>query len=81
MPVYPEPHHRAAALMQQHACVPALEDRNELFGAVVAAAYLTASGMTVTLEPKAAAALAARVHDGIGVRDLAHEIKREWITG
>ncbi|MFD0032551.1 fic family toxin-antitoxin system, toxin component [Streptomyces sp. NPDC127172] len=79
-PVYPGPHHRAAALMHLLVRVPALEARNELFGAAVAAAYLTASGLTVTVEPKEAVALATRVRDGLGVRDLAYEIKREWIT-
>lgn len=81
VPVYAEPHHRAAALMHQLIRVPALESRNALFGAVVAAAYLEASGLTVTVGPKDAAALAARVvRDELGVRDLADEIRREWIT-
>jgi hypothetical protein len=79
--VYPEPHHRAAALMQLLVRVPALGARNELFGAVVAAACLTASGLRVTVEPKDAVALAARVRDGLGVRDLSAEIRREWLTG
>ncbi|NUR01391.1 MAG: fic family toxin-antitoxin system, toxin component [Streptomyces sp.] len=77
-PVYAEPHHRAAALMQLLIRVPALEARNELFGAVVAAAYLTASGVPVTVDAKDAVALAARVRDGLDVRDLADEIRREW---
>ncbi|MGW5124580.1 fic family toxin-antitoxin system, toxin component [Streptomyces sp. NPDC004069] len=81
VPVYAEPHHRAAALMQLLIQVPALESRNELFASVVAAAYLTASGLTVTAEPKDAVALAARVSDGLSVRDLAHEIRRGWIAG
>ncbi|WP_018569268.1 hypothetical protein [Streptomyces sp. PsTaAH-124] len=80
VPVYPEPHHRAAALMHQLARVPALEVRNELFAAVVAAAYLTASGLTVTVEAKDAAVLASRARDGLGVRDVAHEIKQSWIA-
>ncbi|GGW56753.1 hypothetical protein GCM10010503_37460 [Streptomyces lucensis JCM 4490] len=54
--------------------------RNELFGAAVAAAYLTASGLTVTVEAKEAVALASRVRDGLGVRDLAVEIQRDWIA-
>lgn len=80
VPVYAEPHHRAAALMHLLVRVPALEARNELFGAIVAAAYLTASGVPVTVKPTDAAALAARVRDGLDVRDLAQEIKREWIV-
>ncbi|MGW3496332.1 fic family toxin-antitoxin system, toxin component [Streptomyces sp. NPDC001020] len=80
-PVYLEPHHRAAALMHLLVRVPALEARNELFSAAVAAAYLTASGMTVTVEPKDAVALTARVRAGLGVRDLAYEIRRDWLAG
>ncbi|MFF7977165.1 fic family toxin-antitoxin system, toxin component [Streptomyces sp. NPDC007905] len=79
-PVYPEAHHRAAALLHLLVRVPALESRNELFGAAVAAAYLTASGLTVTVEAKEAVALASRVRDGLGVRDLAAEIRRDWIA-
>jgi hypothetical protein len=45
VPVYPEPWHRAAALMELLICVPALKSRNELFGATVAASYLNASGV------------------------------------
>lgn len=80
MPVYSEPHHRAAALMQTLVRLHALEARNELFGAVGAAAYLTASGLTATVDAKDAVALATRVRDGLGVRDLAVEIRREWIA-
>ncbi|MFE5037141.1 fic family toxin-antitoxin system, toxin component [Streptomyces sp. NPDC056683] len=79
-PVYPEPHHRAAALMHLLVRVPALEARNELFGAAVAAAYLTASGLTVTVEAKEAVALATRVRDGLGVREVAEEIRRMWLA-
>ncbi|WP_434975170.1 hypothetical protein [Streptomyces collinus] len=49
--VYPEAHDRAAALLHLLVRVPALESRNELFGAAVAGAYLTASGLTVTVQP------------------------------
>jgi hypothetical protein len=78
--VYAAEHHRAAALMHLLIRVPALESRNELFGAVVAAAYLTASGVPVTVDAKDAVALAARVRDGLGVRELADEIKRDWVA-
>lgn len=79
--VYAEPHHRAAALMHQLIRVPGLENFNELFGAVVATSYLAASGLTVNVQPKAAADLAARIARGeAGVRQTAEEI-REWITG
>lgn len=67
--------------MHQLIRVLALGARNELLGAVVAAAYLIASGLRVTVEAKEAVALAGRVRDGLGVRDLAGEIRREWIAG
>ncbi|MFI5814868.1 fic family toxin-antitoxin system, toxin component [Streptomyces sp. NPDC051643] len=77
--VYSEPHHRAAALMHLLVRVPALESGNELFGAVVAAAYLEGSGAQVTVAAKDAAALAARIRDGLGVREVAAEIRRTWL--
>ncbi|QIP74710.1 fic family toxin-antitoxin system, toxin component [Streptomyces sp. VN1] len=80
VPVYAEPWHRAAALMHLLIRVPALEFRNEAFGAVVAAAYLSACGLPVTVAPKDAVALATRVQAGLGVRDLAAEIRRDWIS-
>lgn len=77
--VYTEPHHRAAALMHQLIRVPGLESINELFGVVVAHAYLAASGLTVYPNPKAAADLAARISRGeTDVRQAAEEI-RAWI--
>ncbi|MEU6006723.1 fic family toxin-antitoxin system, toxin component [Streptomyces sp. NPDC047453] len=79
--VYTQPHHRAAALMHQLIRVPGLETFNELFGVVAAPSYLAASGLTVIVEPKDAVALAAQVRDGLGLRDLADEIRREWIAG
>ncbi|MFE2431597.1 fic family toxin-antitoxin system, toxin component [Streptomyces sp. NPDC059373] len=80
-PVYTEPHHRAAALMHQLIRVPALEYANGLFGAVVAASYLTVSGAIVVVAPKQAANLAARIdREALGVRQVAEEI-REWIAG
>ncbi|MGW1712500.1 fic family toxin-antitoxin system, toxin component [Streptomyces sp. NPDC002156] len=77
-PVYAEVHHRAAALMHQLIRCPALEYANELFGAVVAAAYLTTSGSVVTADFKQAGDLAERIaRDGLDVREVADEIK-EW---
>ena len=73
--VHTEPHHRAAALMHQLVRCPALEYANELFGAVVAASYLTVSGAVVTATPKEAADLAERIGDGLDVRDVAEELK------
>ncbi|MFD8375793.1 fic family toxin-antitoxin system, toxin component [Streptomyces sp. NPDC059688] len=75
-PVYAQVHHRAAALMHQLIRVPALEYANELFGAIVAAAYLSASGAMVTVDHKQAADLAERIaQDGLDVREVADEIK------
>ncbi|MET9905144.1 hypothetical protein [Streptomyces sp. NPDC006446] len=49
---------------------------NELFGAVVAASYLSVSGVIVDVQPKQAAALAARIsRDALDVRSVAAEIK------
>jgi prophage maintenance system killer protein len=76
--VYGGVHHRAAALMHQLVRVPALEHSNELFGAVVAASYLAASGVVVTATAKQAASLASRIRDGLDVRTTAEEI-RGWI--
>ncbi|MEV6011290.1 fic family toxin-antitoxin system, toxin component [Streptomyces sp. NPDC051976] len=77
--VYTDVHHRAAALMHQLVRVPALEHSNELFGAVVAASYLAASGVVVTATAKQAASLAAQVREGLDVRSTAEEI-RGWIA-
>jgi prophage maintenance system killer protein len=75
-PIYTEVHHRAAALMHQLIRCPALEFGNELFGAVVAASYLTVSGAVVTVNHKEAADLAERIaRDGLDVRLVAEEIK------
>ncbi|MFJ8727175.1 fic family toxin-antitoxin system, toxin component [Streptomyces sp. NPDC093269] len=80
-PVYTEAHHRAAALMHQLIRCPALEHSNARFGAVVAASYLTVRGVIVDVQPKQAAALAARIsRDALDVRVIADEI-REWIAG
>ncbi|RII06899.1 Toxin Doc [Streptomyces sp. YIM 130001] len=76
--VYAEPHHRAAALMHQLVRVPALEARNKLFAAVVAASYLSISGCFVTVSAKTAADLAERIErDSLDVRSAAAEI-RGW---
>ncbi|WP_201300693.1 fic family toxin-antitoxin system, toxin component [Streptomyces sp. HF10] len=76
-PVYPEPHHRAATLMHQLVRVPALEAGNELFGAVVAAVYLTASGLTIVAVEGVRRLGRARPRRPRHPRDLAHEIRRE----
>ncbi|MER7757121.1 fic family toxin-antitoxin system, toxin component [Kitasatospora sp. NPDC097643] len=78
VPVYAGAHQRAAALMHQLIRVPALEFANEHFAAVVAASYLSASGVIVTAEPKQAVDLATRIRDGhTDVREAATAI-RTW---
>jgi death-on-curing protein len=78
VPVYGAVHQRAAALMHQLIRVPALESVNEHFAAVVAASYLSASGVIVTAEPKQAVDLAARIRAGnADVRETADAI-RTW---
>ncbi|MEY9964366.1 prophage maintenance system killer protein [Streptacidiphilus sp. MAP12-16] len=78
VPVYADVHHRAAALMHQLVRVPALDFANEQFAAVVAASYLTASGVVVVAEAKQAVELALRIRDGqADVRQCAEAI-RTW---
>ncbi|MGW3954762.1 fic family toxin-antitoxin system, toxin component [Streptomyces sp. NPDC004752] len=77
-PVYPRPHHRAAALFHSLARVLALEHSNELFGATVAAGYLHTSGVPVRFTAKEAADLADQVCAGhMDVRAPAAAL-REW---
>ncbi|MFH8993196.1 hypothetical protein [Streptomyces sp. NPDC017940] len=59
--------------------MPALEARNKLFAAVVAAACLSASGLFVTVSAKSAADLSERIdRDALDVRSTAAGI-RTWI--
>ncbi|WP_282797355.1 fic family toxin-antitoxin system, toxin component [Streptomyces sp. CC224B] len=77
-PVYGQAHHRAAALFQQLVRVPALEHSNELFAASVAASYLHASGLPVTVTTKEATGLVEQVTAGqLDVRQIASAL-REW---
>lgn len=77
-PVYDQPHHRAAALLQQLVRVPALEHSNELFAAAVAAGYLNASGLPVNVTTKEAGDLIEHVAAGrLDVRGIATSL-REW---
>jgi len=70
--VYAEPHHRAAALLHCLARVPALEHSNELFAAMVAHAYLQASGLQVKTTTDDAVELVARTAAGqVTIRDIA----------
>ncbi|WP_327732710.1 hypothetical protein OG749_01440 [Streptomyces nojiriensis] len=71
-PVYPRPHHRAAALFHSLARVSALEHSAEPFSATVAAGYLHSSGLPLRFTAKEVADLAEQVTDGqIDVRALA----------
>ncbi|THA23398.1 fic family toxin-antitoxin system, toxin component [Streptomyces sp. RKND-216] len=77
-PVYPEPHDRAAALLQLLLHVPALERTNALFASAVAYAYLVASGMRVVISPERIRDLARLVKDGSAdVHAIADEL-RTW---
>ncbi|MEF9880861.1 fic family toxin-antitoxin system, toxin component [Streptomyces sp. P9-A4] len=78
IPVYEHPHHRAAALLEQFVRVPALEHSNELYGVVVAAAYLHACGQPVSVTSDEAIDLVERVAEGrVDVRQVA-AILKEW---
>ncbi|MFJ2752695.1 fic family toxin-antitoxin system, toxin component [Streptomyces sp. NPDC087297] len=77
-PAYDQPHHRAAALLQQLVRIPALEHSNELFAVTVAAAYLHASGLPVKVTTKEAGDLVVQVAAGdIDVREIA-SVLRDW---
>ncbi|MFC7979788.1 fic family toxin-antitoxin system, toxin component [Streptomyces cinereoruber] len=69
--VYPEPHHRAAALLQSLVRLPTLEHSNELYAAVVAAAFLSASGRPVKVSTEQAVDLVKKTASGLDVRDVA----------
>lgn len=77
-PVYPDPHERAAALLQLLLHVPALERSNAMFASAVAYAYLVASGLKVTTSPEQIRDLARLVKDGTAdVYAIADEL-RTW---
>ncbi|MET9930427.1 MULTISPECIES: hypothetical protein [unclassified Streptomyces] len=69
--VHPEPHHRAAALPQSLVRLPALEHSNELYAAVVATAFLSASGCPANVSTGQAVDLARQTANGMDVRDIA----------
>lgn len=77
-PVYPQPHHRAAALFHSLVRVPALEHSNGLFACAVAAGFLTACGLPCAVTTKAAISLVERTASGeLDVRQVADEL-RTW---
>ncbi|MFC8342396.1 hypothetical protein [Streptomyces sp. NPDC057280] len=73
--VYPEPRHKAAALLCELARNPSLEARNLLFAATVTAAYLPAYGMPVSAGLDSVVPLARAARDGLPVREVAAQIK------
>jgi hypothetical protein len=73
--VYPEPHHKAAALLCELARQPSLEVRNLLFAATVTAAYLAACGLPVSPGLDTVIPLARAARDGLPVREVAAQIK------
>lgn len=78
VPVYDNPHARAAALLQLLLHVPALERSNALFASAVAYAYLIASGVKVVTSPEQVRDLARLVKSGnASVHDIAREL-RQW---
>ncbi|MER6640580.1 fic family toxin-antitoxin system, toxin component [Streptomyces microflavus] len=69
--VYPEPHDRAAALLQSLVRLPALEHSNELYAATATAAFLNASGRPVKVSTDQAVNLVEQTANGLDVRDIA----------
>ncbi|MEU9994576.1 MULTISPECIES: fic family toxin-antitoxin system, toxin component [unclassified Streptomyces] len=78
VPVYGDPHARAAALLQLLLHVPALEHSNAMFASAVAYGYLVASGLKVVTSPEQVRDLARLVKKGeADVRVIADEL-RQW---
>ncbi|MDI3404628.1 fic family toxin-antitoxin system, toxin component [Streptomyces cavernicola] len=78
VPVYDDPHTRAAALLQQLLHIPALERANAMFASAVAYAYLVADGQKVVTSPEQVRDLARLVKDGTAdVHAIADEL-RQW---
>jgi prophage maintenance system killer protein len=81
LPVYPDDHTRAAALLQLLLHIPALERSNALFAAAVAYAYLVAGGLHVTTTPEQVRDLARLVKDGsVSVHRIADELRAWTVT-
>ncbi len=78
VPVYDDPHERAAALLQQLLHIPALERSNAMFACAVAYGYLVASGLKVGTSAEQVRDLARLVKSGeAGVTRIAQEL-RGW---
>ncbi|GGU45665.1 fic family toxin-antitoxin system, toxin component [Streptomyces lavendofoliae] len=77
VPVYGDPHARAAALLQLLLHVPALEHSNAMYASAVAYGYLVASGLDVATSPERVRDLARLVKAGeADVRAIAAELRR-----
>ncbi|BBC38239.1 Fic family toxin-antitoxin system, toxin component [Streptomyces graminofaciens] len=77
IPVYDNPHVRAASLLQLLLHVPALERSNALFASAVAYGYLVASGVKVVTTAEHVRELARLVKSGeASVQDIAQELRR-----
>ncbi|MBT2388145.1 fic family toxin-antitoxin system, toxin component [Streptomyces maoxianensis] len=78
IPVYSDPHARAASLLQLLLHVPALEHSNAMFASAVAYGYLVASGLKVVTSPVRVRDLARLVKEGkADVGTIADEL-RQW---
>ncbi|MEU0989357.1 fic family toxin-antitoxin system, toxin component [Streptomyces sp. NPDC005953] len=76
IPVYSDPHTRAASLLQLLLHVPALEHSNALYASAVAYGYLVASGEQVDTSPERVRDLARLVKSGkADVRVIADELR------
>ncbi|GAA2508564.1 fic family toxin-antitoxin system, toxin component [Streptomyces gobitricini] len=77
VPVYGDPHARAAALLQLLLHVPALEHSNAMYASAVAYGYLVASGLDVATSPERVRDLARLVKAGeADVGAIAAELRR-----
>ncbi|TQK43132.1 hypothetical protein FBY35_4581 [Streptomyces sp. SLBN-118] len=78
IPVYNDPHARAASLLQLLLHVPALEHSNAMFASAVAYGYLVACGLKVVTSPVQVRDLARLVKESkADVRTIAEEL-RQW---
>ncbi|MFF4934565.1 fic family toxin-antitoxin system, toxin component [Streptomyces griseofuscus] len=77
---YPEPHHRAAALLQCLLRIPALAHSNEIFALSVAYGFLNLCGLTVTAKADEVGDLIEETLAGaIDVRQIAARFK-SWTS-
>ncbi|MFJ8752213.1 fic family toxin-antitoxin system, toxin component [Streptomyces sp. NPDC102441] len=78
--VYPEPHHRAAALLHSLLRVPALAHSNEIFALSVAYGFLNMCGLTVSAKADEVGDLIEATLAGtLDVRQIAAHFKN-WTT-